>query len=160
MSVSVKKKLHSWCYLRNFPGLQRCATLEAVVFGMKFYKKELHYRLQSKHLRNLVGVSLLVMLQTRFPKISRRTTFWNTQMQVIEFLTELYHVEVSPITLLKSGALLEILENQKTHRKYFRWSQFSVYIYRRFSGNFSNLFPNILWEMTMTWSFYRLVESL
>ena len=47
-----------------------------------------------------------------------------------QFLTELYNVESSPITLLKSDsageALLAILQNWKTHRKYFRWSQFSV----------------------------------
>ena len=53
--------------------------------------------------------------------------FWNT---TIEFLTELHNVEISPITLLKSNsareALLAILQNQKTHKKYFRWSQFSV----------------------------------
>ena len=47
-----------------------------------------------------------------------------------EFLTELYNVEISPMTLLKSDsageALLAILQNRKTHRKYFRWGRFSV----------------------------------
>ena len=45
-------------------------------------------------------------------------------------LTELYNVKISLITLLKNDsareALLAILQNQKTHKKYFRWSQFSV----------------------------------
>ena len=60
----------------------------------------------------------------------QKNYFWNTTVQVIEFLTELHNVEISPVTLLKSNstkeALLAILQNQKTHKKYFRWSQFSV----------------------------------
>ena len=45
-------------------------------------------------------------------------------------LIELRNVEISPTTLLRSDsareALLAILQNRKTHKKYFRWSQFSV----------------------------------
>ena len=129
VSASVKKDLHSWRYLRNFSEFQKCARLESVVFGMQFTKKELHYRHQSRHLRKLFGVNVA---NCRFLEISRRTTFWNTPVQVKGFLTELYNVEISPITLLISDssrdALLAILENRKTHRKYFRWSQFSVYL--------------------------------
>ena len=81
-------------------------------------------RLQSRHLRKLFGVNC------RFFGIFRRTTFRNTPVQVKGFLTELYNVEISPITLLKCDsprvALLAILKYQKAHRKYFRWSQFSV----------------------------------
>ena len=51
-------------------------------------------------------------------------------MQVTEILIELRNVEISPTTLLRSDsareALLAILQNRKTHKKYFRWSQFSV----------------------------------
>ena len=70
-------------------------------FWHAIFKKGLHYRIQSGHVRNLVRVSLLVMLQTRFAKISRKTAFWNTPMKVIEFSTELHNVEISPTTLLK-----------------------------------------------------------
>ena len=80
-------------------------------------------RLQSRHLRKLFGVNC------RFFGIFRRTTFRNTPVQVKGFLTELYNVEISPITLLKSDssreALPAILKNWKTHRKYFQCSQFS-----------------------------------
>ena len=72
--------------------LQKCARLEAVVFGMQFTNKKLHCRLQTWHLRNLVGVSILVTLQTvdflKFPK-------------KFQFSTEFYNVEISPITLRK-----------------------------------------------------------
>ena len=126
-SASVKKDLHSWRYLRNFSEFQKCARLESVVFGMQFTKKELHYRLQCRHLRKLFGVNIA---NCRFLEISRRTTFWNTPVQVIGFLTELYNVEFSPITLLKSDssreALPAILKNRRTHRKYLWWSQFSA----------------------------------
>ena len=119
-SASIKKDLHSWRYLRNFSEFQKCARLESVVFGMQFTKKELHYRHQSRHLRKLFGVNVA---NCRFLEISRRTTFWNTPGQVKGFLTELYNVEISPITLLKSDSSREAL---LAHRKYFRWSQFSV----------------------------------
>ena len=126
-SASIKKDLHSWRYLRNFSEFQKCARLESVVFGMQFTKKELHYRHQSRHLRKLFGVNVA---NCRFLEISRRTTFSNTPVQVKGFSTELYNVEISPITLLKSDssreALLAILKNRKSHRKYFQWSQFSV----------------------------------
>ena len=43
----------------------------------------------------------------------------------MEFPTELYTVEISPITLVKSdsskAALLAVLKNRKTHMKYFQW---------------------------------------
>ena len=72
--------------------LQKCARLEAVVFGMQFTNKKLHCRLQTWHLRNLVEVSILVTLQTvdflKFPK-------------KFQFSTEFYNVEISPITLRK-----------------------------------------------------------
>ena len=49
---------------------------------------------------------------------------------LLEYLAGLYNVEMSPITLLKRDsarkALLAILQNRKTHKKYFRWSYFSV----------------------------------
>ena len=124
---SVKKDLHSWRYLRNFSEFQKCARLKSAVSGMQFTKKELHRRLQSRHLRKLFGVNVA---NCRFLEISRRTTFWNTPVQVIEFLIDLYNVEISPITLLKSDsareALLVIFQNRKTQKKYFQWSQFSV----------------------------------
>ena len=51
-------------------------------------------------------------------------------MQVIEFSRELQNIEISPITSLKSDsstdALLVVLQNRKTHKKRFRWSQFSA----------------------------------
>ena len=94
VSASVKKDLHSWRYLRNFSEFQKCARLESVVFGMQFTKKELHYRHQSRHLRKLFGVDAA---NCRFPEISRRTSFWNTPVQVIGFLTELCNVEISAI---------------------------------------------------------------
>ena len=119
-SASIKKDLHSWRYLRNFSEFQKCARLESVVFGMQFTKKELHYRHQSRHLRKLFGVNVA---NCRFLEISRRTTFSNTPVQVKGFSTELYNVEISPITLLKSDSSREAL---LAHRKYFRWSQFSV----------------------------------
>ena len=126
-SASVKKDLHSRRYLKNFSEFQKCARLVSVVFGMQFTKEELHGRLQSRHLRKLFGINVA---NCRFLEISRRTTFWHTPAQVKGFLTELYNVEVSPITLIKSyssrEALLAILKNCKTHRKYFRWSHFSV----------------------------------
>ena len=118
---SVKKDLHSWRYLRYFFEFQKCTRLESVVFGVPFTKKELHCRLQSRHLRKLFGVKVV---NCRFLGISRRTTFWITPVQVIEFLTELYNVEISPITFLKSDSarktLPAILQNRKTHKKYFR----------------------------------------
>ena len=128
--ASVKKDLHSWRYLRNFSEFQKCARLESFVFSMQFTRKELHYItlhyitwVQSRHFRKLFAVNVA---NCRFLEISRRTTFWNTLVQVIKFLTELYNVEISPITLLKSDssreALLAILKNRKTHRKYFRGS--------------------------------------
>ena len=90
-------------------------------------KKEQHYRLQLRHARKLFEFNVA---NRRFLQISRRTTFSNTPVQVIQFLTELRNVEISPTILLKSDstreALLEILQNWKTHKKYFRWSQFSV----------------------------------
>ena len=91
--------------------------MESVFFGMQFTNKELHY--------GQIGWGFaLAMLQTLdFMK------FKNTPVQVIEFRTELYTVDISPFTLLKSDssreALLTILKNWKTHRKYFRWIQFS-----------------------------------
>ena len=126
-SASVKKILYSGHCLRNFSEFQKCARLETVIFGMQCTKKELHYRHQSTHFRKLFGVNVA---NCRFLEISRRTTFSNTPVQVKGFSTELYNVEISPITLLKSDssreAFLAILKNQKTHRKYFQWSQFSV----------------------------------
>ena len=120
-SASVKKDLHSCRYLRNFFEFQKRARMESVVFGMQFAKKELYYRLQSSRFRKLFGINIA---NCRFLEISRRTTLWNTPVQVIRFLTELYNVEISPITLLKNDssreALLAILRNRKTHRKYFR----------------------------------------
>ena len=103
---SVKKDLHSWRYLRNFSEFQKCARLKSAVSGMQFTKKELHCRLQSRHLRKLFGVNVA---NCRFLEISRRTTFWNTPVQVIEFLIDLYNVEISPITLLKSDSAREAL---------------------------------------------------
>ena len=45
-------------------------------------------------------------------------------MHVMGFLTELYNLKISSITLLKRDssreALLAILKNRKTHRKHFR----------------------------------------
>ena len=112
-SASVKKDLHSWCYLRNLSEFQKCARMESVVFGMQFTNKELYYRLQFRHLRKLFGVDIA-----------------NTPAQVIGFLTELYYVEISPITLQKSDssreALLAIFKIRKAHRKYCQWSQYSV----------------------------------
>ena len=66
------------------------------------------------------------MLQTEvYLEVSRRTTFWNTPVQVIEFLAELYNVKTS-IIFLKSDsareALLAILKNRKNHRKHSRFS--------------------------------------
>ena len=127
-SASVKKYLHSWRYLRNFSEFQKCTRLESAVFGIQFTRKELHQRLQSRHLRKLFGANVA---NCRFFEISRRTAFWNTPVQVKGLLTELYNVEISPITLLKGDwssreALPAILKNLKTHRKYFRWSQFSA----------------------------------
>ena len=50
-------------------------------------------------------------------EITRGTTFRNIAMQVIDFSTEHYNAEISPITLLKSDssreALLAILKNQE-----------------------------------------------
>ena len=50
-------------------------------------------------------------------EITRGTTFRNIAMQVIDFSTEHYNVEISPITLLKNDssreALLAILKNQE-----------------------------------------------
>ena len=85
-SASVKKDLHTRRYLRNFSECQKCARLESVVFGLQFTKKELHYRLQSRHLRELFGVNIA---NYRFLEISKRTTFWSITVQVKEFLTEL-----------------------------------------------------------------------
>ena len=89
--------------------------------------EEPHDRLQFRHLRKLFGINVA---NCRFLKISRRTTFSNTPGQVKGFLTELHNVEISPITLLKSDssreAVLAILKNRKTHRKYFWRSQLSV----------------------------------
>ena len=65
--------------------------MESVVFGMQLTKKELHY--------GQIG--------------------WFFAL-VMEFRTDLYSVEISPITLLKSDssreALPAILKNLKTHR--------------------------------------------
>ena len=75
--------------------------MESVVFGMQLTKKELHY--------GQIG--------------------WFFAL-VMEFRTDLYSVEISPITLLKSDssreALPAILKNRRTHRKYLWWSQFSA----------------------------------
>ena len=50
-------------------------------------------------------------------EITRGTTFRNIAMQVIDFSTEHYNAEISPITLLKNDssreALLAILKNQE-----------------------------------------------
>ena len=50
-------------------------------------------------------------------EITRGTTFRNIAMQVIDFSTEHYNAEISPITLLKNAssreALLAILKNQE-----------------------------------------------
>ena len=119
-SASVKKILYSGHCLRNFSEFQKCERLESVIFGMHCTKKELHYRHQSRHFRKLFGVNVA---NCKFLEISRRITFWNTLVQVIGFLTELNHVEISPFNLLKSDsyseALLWILKNWITHRKYF-----------------------------------------
>ena len=107
-----KKYLYGLRYLRNFSEFQKCARLESVVFGMQFTKTELHYRLQCRHLRKLFGVNI-----AKFPE----ELLFETPVQVIGFLTELYNEEISPFTLLKSDssreALLAILENRKTNRK-------------------------------------------
>ena len=70
--------------------------MESVVFGMQFTKKELHYR-------HIGWGFALAMLQTvdclKFPEL-----LFETPVQAIEFLTELYTVEISPITLLKSDS--------------------------------------------------------
>ena len=119
-SASVKKILYSGHCLRNFSEFQKCDRLESVIFGMHCTKKELHYRHQSRHFRKLFGVNVA---NCKFLEISRRITFWNTLVQVIGFLTELNYVEISPFNLLKSDsyseALLWILKNWITHRKYF-----------------------------------------
>ena len=85
---------------------------------MAFTEKEQHYRLQFRHLRKLFGDDVA---NCRFLEISIRTTFSNTPVQVIEFLTELYNVEISPITLLRIDssreALLAILQNRKTEKE-------------------------------------------
>ena len=94
------------------------------------------------------------MANCRFLEISRKTTFLNTQVQVIRFLKELHNVEISPITLLKSDssseALLAILKNRKTHRKYFRVeSVFSIVIDNTLD---SELYPikTFFWKFCMT----------
>ena len=78
---------------------------------------------------NWLGFRFSNVANCRSLEIFRRTTFLNTPIQVVEFPTELYAVEISPITLLRSDssreALLAILKNWKTHMKYFRWSPFS-----------------------------------
>ena len=84
---------------------------------MQFTKKELHYRHQSRHSRKLFGVNVA---NCRFLEISEELLF---ETQVIAFFKELYNLEISPITLLKSDSSREAL---LAHRKYFRWSQFSV----------------------------------
>ena len=38
-SASVKKDLHSFCYLRKFSEFRKCARLDSVTFGMQFIKK-------------------------------------------------------------------------------------------------------------------------
>ena len=124
---SLKKDLHNWRYLRNFSEFQKYARLKSVVFATQVTKTELPYRLQSRHLRKFFGVNVA---NCRFLEIFRRNTFWSTPVQATEILTELCNVEISPTTLLRSDsakeALLAILQNRKTHKKYFRWSQFSV----------------------------------
>ena len=105
-----KKGSPSRRYLRNFSGFQKYARLESAVFGIKFTKKEQHYRLQSRHLRKLFGVNITNCI---FLGIC-------TPVQVIVFLAELYNEEISPTTLLKSdsarGSLLAILQNRQTHK--------------------------------------------
>ena len=88
VSASVKKDLHSWRYLRNFSEFQKCARLESVVFGMQFTKKELHYRLQSRHLRKLFGVNIA---NCRFLEVFRRTSCCTMQ----KFLLLLYKKVIS-----------------------------------------------------------------
>ena len=121
--ASVKKDLYSWRYLRNFPEFQKCARLESAVFGMQFTKKELHYRHQPRNLRKLFGVNFA---NWNFQK----NYFLKDTSASDKVFDRLCNVEISPITLLKSDssreALLAILKTRKTHRKYFRWSQFSV----------------------------------
>ena len=79
-----------------------------------------------RHLRKLLGFNIA---NCRFLEISGRATFGNKPVQVIAF-DRVVKVEISPITLLKSGSsrepLLGFLKNRKTHRNYFGWSQFSV----------------------------------
>ena len=87
-SASVKKDLHSWRYLRNFSEFQKCARLESVVFGMQFTKKELHYRLQCRHLRKLFGVNIA---NCRFLEVFRRTSCCTMQ----KFLLLLYKKVIS-----------------------------------------------------------------
>ena len=82
-------------FFRNFPFLE---TSEVE-------RKEQHYRLQSRHARKLFGVNVA---NCRLFEISRRTIF-ETTVQVIEFLTELHNVEISPVTLLKSNSTKEAL---------------------------------------------------
>ena len=86
---------------------------------MQFTKKEVHYRLQSRHLRKKFEVNIA---NCRFLEISKRTTFSNTPVQAKGFLSESNNVEISPITLLKSDSsiqvLLAILKNQKLTRNF------------------------------------------
>ena len=77
-------------------------------------------------------------------------------MQVIEFLTELQDVEISPVTLLRSNsareALLAILQHRKTHKNIFGEVIFSIDIDSKLD---SELYPlkTFFWKFFMTCSF-------
>ena len=122
-------------------------------FGMHFTKKELHSRHQSRYLRKLFGVNVG---NCRFLEISGRTTFWNTSVQVIGLLTELYDVESFPTTLLKS-------DSSRSSPRYFEKLENSQEIFQVesvFSTAIdstldSDLYPlkTSFWKRCMTYSF-------
>ena len=79
---------------------------------------------------------------------SRKTPSRNAPMQATEFLAKMSNSDISPVTnvvsletLYKSDsntavlpAVLKIIG--KTHKKYLRWKQFSVYFHGGYIGNF------------------------
>ena len=146
---------HSWRYLWNFSEFKKCARLESVVFGMWFSKKELHYRLQSKHLRKLFGVNVA---NSRFLEISRRTTFWNTPVfdRVVQCRKFSYYFTKKRFRWRSSPSNFAKLENSQ---EIFPVEPvFSIVIDSNLD---SDLYPlkTFFWKFFMTCSFYRLVES-
>lgn len=102
-----RKGLHSICYLRNFPELKH-ARQEAVIWRLAVYYKETSLQSFSwtfsdffkSSLKSFVRCSFLVVLQPvgrkpatpfkwEFLEISRRATFRNITIYVIEFSAEL-----------------------------------------------------------------------